>query len=100
MLLRLFNFIYFQCIISMGLPSAPVPPRRSCCGNRRRAGCCCRLRQGRDVSGQPALPRDGLSTLSSAAKRNSGERKDLSDTAKRSRSRKAARMRREPATTS
>jgi len=27
-LLRLFNFIYFQYIISMGLPSAPVPPRK------------------------------------------------------------------------
>lgn len=29
MLLRLFNFIYFQYIISMGLPSAPVPPRNA-----------------------------------------------------------------------
>lgn len=28
MLLRLFNFIYFQYIISMGLPSAPIPPRK------------------------------------------------------------------------
>lgn len=28
MLLRLFNFIYFQYITSMGLPSAPTPPRQ------------------------------------------------------------------------
>lgn len=28
MLLRLFNFIYFQYITSMGLPSAPAPPRQ------------------------------------------------------------------------
>lgn len=28
MLLRLFNFIYFQYITSMGLPSVPAPPRQ------------------------------------------------------------------------
>lgn len=39
MLLRLFNFIYFQCIISMGLPSAPVPPQEK----RLRKSPACRM---------------------------------------------------------
>lgn len=52
------------------------------------------------MSGHPGPPWDVLSALSSVAKRDLGESKDLSDTTKSNQSREAAWMRWEPATTS